>query len=348
MTTTRPLKMLHIDLFGPVAYISIDSNKYGLVIIDDYSHFNWVFFLQDKSKTQEVLRKFLKRAQNEFDVKVKKIRSVNNTEFKNTQVEDFLDEECIKHEFSDPYTTQQNRVAERKNCTLIEMVRTMLDEYKTLNRFWAEAIITTCHATNHLYLHKLLNKISYELLTTNKPNVSYFCVFESKCYVLHKRSKSSKFGPKVYEGFLLGYDSNSHAYRVFNVTTGCVETTCDVSFDETNGSQKDQVDLDLADDEEASGDALQRMAIDNVRPQDPNDQPQEPSPNDTTPPAQGLDQDNHKEEDKHHDQDQEESNNQGGDEDDGDKREAPPHPRVRHIVQRDHTINNILGDIKKG
>jgi hypothetical protein len=49
MTTTRPLKMLHMDLFGPVAYISIGGNKYGLVIVDDYSHFTWVFFLQDKS-----------------------------------------------------------------------------------------------------------------------------------------------------------------------------------------------------------------------------------------------------------------------------------------------------------
>jgi hypothetical protein len=57
-----------------------------------------VFFLQDKSETQEVLKKFLKREQNEFDAKVKKIRSDNGTEFKNTQVEDYLDEESIKHE----------------------------------------------------------------------------------------------------------------------------------------------------------------------------------------------------------------------------------------------------------
>jgi transposase InsO family protein len=106
MTTTRPLEMLHMDLFGPVAYIRIGSNKYGLVIIDNYSCFTWVFFLQDKSETQEVLKKFLRRAQNEFDVKVKRIRSDNDTEFKNTQVKDFLDEEGIKHEFSAPYTPQ--------------------------------------------------------------------------------------------------------------------------------------------------------------------------------------------------------------------------------------------------
>jgi TATA-binding protein-associated factor Taf7 len=132
------------------------------------------------------------------------------------------------------------------------------------------------------------------------------------------------------------------------VTTDFVETTCDVVFDETNGSQKEQVDLDLIDDEEAPCDTLQRMAIDDVRPQDPNDQPQDPTPNDTTPPAQGLDQDNHEEEDEPNDQDQEEINDQGGDEDDGYIGEAPPQPRVCHNVQRDHLIDNILGDIKKG
>jgi hypothetical protein len=94
-------------------------------------------------------------------------------------------------------------VAERKNRILIESARTMLDEYKTTDRFWAEAINMMCHAVNRLYLHRLLKKMSYELLTGNKPNVSYFRVFGRKCYVLLKRSKSSKFAPKVYEGFLV-------------------------------------------------------------------------------------------------------------------------------------------------
>jgi hypothetical protein len=78
-------------------------------------------------------------------------------------------------------------VAERKNMTLIEMARTMLDEYKTSDRFWAEAVNMACHATNRLYLHKLLKKTPYELFTSIKPNVFYFRVFGSKCYVLQKR-----------------------------------------------------------------------------------------------------------------------------------------------------------------
>jgi hypothetical protein len=327
MTTRRPLQMLHMDLFGPIAYISIGGDKYGLVIVDDYSCFTWVFFLHDKSETQAVLKKFLKREQNKFDVKIKKIRNDNGTEFKNTQVEDYLDEEGIKHEFSAPYTTQQNRVAERKNRTLIDMARTMLNEYKTSDRFWVEAVNTICHASNRLYLHKLLKKTPYELLTGNKPNVSYFRVFGSKCYVLQKRSKSSKFSPKVYEGFMLGYDSKSRTYHVFNKDSSCVETTCDTVFDETNGSQVEQYDLDIVDDEEAPCDALQRMTIGEVRPQDPSEQ-QVIAPNDTTPLAQDHDQDdedekeedqedeNEDEQDQPHDEDQdhdqEESNDQGG------------------------------------
>jgi hypothetical protein len=131
-------------------------------------------------------------------------------------------------------------------------------------------------------------------------------------FVLHKRSKYSKFAPKVYESLLLSYDSNSHAYRVFNVITGCVKITCDAVFDETNGSQKEQVDH--VDDEEVPWDTLQRMTIGDVRPQDPNDQPQKPTPNDTTSPAQGLDQNKHEDKDEQQDKVQEESNDQEGDE----------------------------------
>jgi transposase InsO family protein len=102
MTTTRPLEMLRMNLFGLITYISIGNNKYGLVIVDDYSRFTWVFFLHDKSETQEVLKKFLKRVQNEFDAKVKKIRSDNGSEFKNTQVEDYLDQKTSSMNFWHP------------------------------------------------------------------------------------------------------------------------------------------------------------------------------------------------------------------------------------------------------
>jgi transposase InsO family protein len=147
-----------MDLFGPIAYISIGGSKYYLVIVDDYSRFTWVFFLQEKLETQETLKGFLRRAQNEFGLRIKKIRIDNGTEFKNSQIEDFLEDEGIKHEFSSPYTPQQNGVVERKNRTLLDMARTMIDEYNTPDRFWAEVINTACYSINWLYLHRILKK----------------------------------------------------------------------------------------------------------------------------------------------------------------------------------------------
>jgi transposase InsO family protein len=144
VSPSRPLKLLHMDLFGPIAYISIDGNKYDLVIVDDFSRFTWVFFLQDKSEAKEIVKKFIRRVQNEFELKVKNIRSDNGSEFRNTQFEEFLDEEGIEHELSAPYTPQQNGIVERKNHTLIEAARTMLDEYKTPDSFGSKP--STPHA----------------------------------------------------------------------------------------------------------------------------------------------------------------------------------------------------------
>jgi len=227
--------------------------------------------LHDKSVVQETFKKFAKRAQNKFETKIKRVRSDNGTEFKNTNIEEYLDEEDIGHEFSIPYTPQQNGIVERKNRTLIEAARTMLDEYKISDQFWAEAINKACHAINHLYLHKILNKTAYELLLGKKPNVSYFRVFESKCFILNKKNKSSKFAPKVDECFLLGYASNAHGYRVFNKTSGCVEIACDVTFDESNGSQGEQVD-DVIGLEEPSSKAIKKLAIGEIKPQEQEDQ----------------------------------------------------------------------------
>jgi hypothetical protein len=182
----------------------------------------WVLFLQDKLETQSTLKCFLRRAQNEFELKVKKIRSDNGSEFKNLQVEEYIEEEGIKHEFSALYMPQQNGVVERKNMMLIDVARKILGEYKTSERFSLEVVNTACHAINWLYLHRLLKKMSYELLTSNKPNVSCFCVFGSKCYILFKRGRHSKFSPKAVERFLLCYDSNTKAYRVFNKSLGLV------------------------------------------------------------------------------------------------------------------------------
>jgi hypothetical protein len=162
------------------------------------------------------------------------------------------------------------------------------------------------------------------------------------------------------EVFLLGYDSNTRAYRVFNKSTGLVEVSCDIMFDETNGSQVEQVDLDELDDEEAPCVALRNMSIVDVCPKESEEptqaQDQPSSSMQASPPTQNEE---HAQEDENEDQDneqpQEEDNDQGGDEENKDKEDdqeiqgqRPPHPRVHQAIQRDHPVNSILGGIHKG
>jgi hypothetical protein len=199
---------------------------------------------------------------------------------------------------------------------------------------------TAYHAINRLYLHRLLKKTFYELLTDNKPNVSYFHVFGSKCYIMVKKGRHSKFAPKAIEGFLLGYDSNTKAYRVFNKSSGLVEVSSDVVFDETNGSPREQVDLDDIDEYDVPTAAIRTMAIGDVRPQEQQEQDQPSSSTMVHPPTQDGEQ-----------VPQEEGQDEGGaQEEEVMEEEAPqvPSTQVRVTIQRNHPVDQTLGDISKG
>jgi hypothetical protein len=144
------------------------------------------------------------------------IQRDNGTESKNYTLNDFLSDEGIRHQYSSPYTPQQNGVAERKNRTLMDMARTLLAEFKSPYKFWAEAINTACHATNRLYLRKDLNRTLYEILTGNKPDIKYFRVFGCKFFYLKEGVHLSKFDSKALEGIFVGYAAESHAFRIFD------------------------------------------------------------------------------------------------------------------------------------
>jgi transposase InsO family protein len=95
-----------------------------------------VFFVYDKSEVQGKMKTFIRRAQREFGLPIKKVQSDNGTKFHNTNVEEFLDEEGIKHEFSAPLPL--NKMGWLRGRTiLIDMARTILDEYKTPDNYWA-------------------------------------------------------------------------------------------------------------------------------------------------------------------------------------------------------------------
>jgi transposase InsO family protein len=178
------------------------------VIVDDFTRYTCVFFLVDKSDVFAT-----------FKTSIKKIRSDNSSEFKNTRIDELCDEFGIRHQFLAKNTPQSNGLVERKNRTPIDMARSMLSEYN-VSPFWTEAINMACYYSNHHYCHPMMENTAYELLNGRKPNIAYFRVFGCKCYILNKGIRLSKFEKKCNEGFLLGYSTTSNTYRVWNLASG--------------------------------------------------------------------------------------------------------------------------------
>ena len=251
--TTRPGELLHMDTVGPARVRSEGGKWYVLVIVDDFSRYSWVFFMEGKDEAFSHARDLILRLQTELPKNaIRAIRSDNGTEFKNSQFDTFCASLGLEHQFSSPYVPQQNGVVERKNRTLVEMARTMLDEHRTPRRYWAEAINTACHVSNRIFLRAFLKKTSYELRFGRPPKVSHFRVFGCRCFIL-KQGNLDKFESRSSDGIFLGYASHSHAYRVLNLETNRVMETCEVTFDETMPSSVSV--LERAGDEEM-GDSI--------------------------------------------------------------------------------------------
>ncbi|KAL8092455.1 hypothetical protein AgCh_034658 [Apium graveolens] len=167
-------------------------------------------------------------------------KSDNGTEFKNSKMEEFWKYKDIEQQFSAPSTTQQNGVVERKNRTLIEAGRTLLEEAKLPIYFWAEAVNTTCYTQNVTLINRH-GVTLYQMLKEKKPSFKHLHVFGCKCFVLRTHTDQlGKFKSNADEGIFVGY-SPSKAYRVFNLRTHTVVVSINISFDDKKilGFKKD-------------------------------------------------------------------------------------------------------------
>ncbi|GJY06281.1 putative ribonuclease H-like domain-containing protein [Tanacetum coccineum] len=192
--------------------------------------FSWVFFLATKDETSGILKTFITGIENQINHKVKIIRCDNGTEFKNNDMNQFCGMKGIKREFSVARTPQQNRVAERKNRTLIEAARTMLADSLLPTTFWAEAVNTACYVQNRVLVTKPHNKTPYELLLGRPPSISFMRPFGCPVTILNTLDPLGKFDGKADEGFLVGYSINSKAFRVFNSRTMKVDENLHINF----------------------------------------------------------------------------------------------------------------------
>nr|GEY31327.1 hypothetical protein [Tanacetum cinerariifolium] len=227
---SQPLFMLHMDLFGHTSKSSIMHKKYCLVITDDFSIFTLVFFLATKDETNRILKSFITEIENLVEKKVKIIRCDNGTEFKNRFMNEFYEEKCIKREYSVARTPEQNRVAERRNKTLIEAARTRLADSKLPVTFWAEAVNTACYVQNRVLVVKPHFKTPYELFRGITSAPSFMRPFGCHVTILNTLEHLGKFDGKSDEGFFVGYSINSKAFRVYNTRTRKVEENLHIKF----------------------------------------------------------------------------------------------------------------------
>ncbi|GKD25365.1 ribonuclease H-like domain-containing protein [Tanacetum coccineum] len=140
--------------------------------------------------------------------RVKVIRCDNRTELKNKEMNQFCERKGIKREFSVARTPQQNRVAKRKNRTLIESARIMLADSKLPTTFWAEAVNTTCYVQNKVLVTKPYNKTPYKLFLGRKPALGFMRPFGCPVTILNTIDHLGKFVGKADEGFFVGYSIN--------------------------------------------------------------------------------------------------------------------------------------------
>ncbi|CAN0917421.1 Retrovirus-related Pol polyprotein from transposon TNT 1-94 [Linum grandiflorum] len=265
ITTTRILELIHLDLFGPANTKSLGGKYYFFVLVDDFSRFSWVYFLTSKDEAFHKFKAFAKIIQNEKQISIIKIRSDNGGEFVSQDFRNFCEDLGIDHQLSTPRTPQQNGVVERKNRVLVDIARTMLNDFGLATRFWGEAVNTACYIINRALIRSKINKTPYELWKGKRPSISYFKPFGCKSFILNTKDHLGKFDSKFDEGIFVGYSSHSRAYRIYNKRTLKVEESIKVLFDEIvcqDSYLQDSGDLSFG-----SVNSMQDTVIDNLETQ---------------------------------------------------------------------------------
>jgi transposase InsO family protein len=158
---------------------------------------------QRKSDTFDVFKDLCLLIQKEKGKEIIRIRSDHGREFENSKFTKFCTSRGIEQEFLAPITPQQNGIVERKNMTLQECTRAIMHAQNLPYQFWAEAMHTGCHIHNRVTLRSGTKETQYELWKGRKPNVKYFHVFGTKCYIYWLIvSKEENWIPKVMKASL--------------------------------------------------------------------------------------------------------------------------------------------------
>nr|BBF90152.1 polyprotein -like [Oryza rufipogon]BBF90155.1 polyprotein -like [Oryza rufipogon] len=228
------LEIIHTDICGPFPVKSVDGYDSFITFTDDYSRYGYIYPIKERSEALDKFKIFKAEVENQHDIKIKVVRSDRGGEYYGRHTPygqvpgpfaRFLLENGIVAQYSTPGEPQQNGVAERRNRTLMDMVRSMMS-YSTLPLgLWMEALKTAIHILNRVP-SKSVPKTPYELWTGRVPSLTHLRVWGSPAEAKVFNPNIGKLDPKTVSCHFIGYPERSKGYRFYcpNSYTKFVET----------------------------------------------------------------------------------------------------------------------------
>ncbi|KAL2232792.1 UNVERIFIED_CONTAM: Retrovirus-related Pol polyprotein from transposon TNT 1-94 [Sesamum indicum] len=210
--STCILDYAHADVWGPSNVPTHGGNRYFLSIIDNYSRKVFVFLMKYKSEVFDKFEKWKTLVENQTSKKLKSLRTDNGLEFCNKQFSEMCDKYGIRRHKTNPYTPQQNGVAERMNRTLLEKVRCLLISSGLSKTFWGEAVLTAAHLINLSPSVPLSGKIPELMWNGKLPDLSYLRVFGCSAFV---HQNVDKLEPRSLKCIFIGYPKGVKGYRLW-------------------------------------------------------------------------------------------------------------------------------------
>ena len=245
------LERIHTGMCGPFSVASTAKHMYYVIFVDYFSRKCWIFFMQKKSKTYSKLCEFKELVEKESRKKVKALRSKNGGEYISSEFKDFCSVEGIRREFIAPHNPQQNRVAKRKNRTIVGAARAMLHDQGIPLHLWAEACNTTVYVQNHCP-HRILGMSTpKEAYSGKTPDLSHLRILGANIYMHVTKDARKKLEPTVEVGIFVGYTDTPHNYRVYFPDSGKTVVRQDIKFQEEKAMKRSlERELHLYADEE--------------------------------------------------------------------------------------------------
>lgn len=225
---------------GPISPQTAGSNRYIFVLIDDHSRYMWTILLKEKGEAFEKFKRFKPIIEQEARTTIKTFRSDRGGEFTSTEFKEFCEKAGIERHLTALYTPQQNGVVERRNRTLLEMVRSILKHKSVPNYLWGEAVRHACYLINKVATRTLNAQTPYEVFKGRKPSVKHLRVFGCLGYVKTEPPNLRKLDDKSRALVHLGTEPGSKAYRMFDPTTRRITVSRYVVFDEDKGWKWDK------------------------------------------------------------------------------------------------------------